>query len=177
MIECTWVTSLKIYWTRKDHLYKYTHKFVLRFRYSRPVGTVVRKAHQAQYPRSQKRKEVQLLPWNTSPAQNQQPDWRCRCVCVWRHQFLAYFEFYTLLCFYTSVFVIPRSQTCPVNSRKCNFTGSNSLRLCAAVKQLPQPAVINAGMASPKPGITSFGVNLKCSHSTIRGVYSASQCM
>lgn len=87
-------------------------------------------------------------------------------VCVWQHQFLAYFyEFYTLLCFYTqfhtSVFVIPRSQTCPVNSRKCNFTGSNSLRLCAVVKQHPQPVVINAGMASPKPGITSFGANLK----------------
>lgn len=155
----------------QGHLYKYTHKFVLRFRFSRPVGTVVRKAHQAQYPRSQKRKEVQLLPWNTNPAPNLQPDWRCRC--VWQHQFLAYFyEFYTLLCFYTqfhtSVFVIPRSQTCPVNSRKCNFTGSNSLRLCAVVKQHPQPVLINAGMASPKPGITSWG---KSSHSTMRCVH------
>lgn len=56
---------------------------------------------------------------------------------------------------YLSVCVIPRSQTCPANSRKCNFTGSNSLRLCAVVKRHPQPALINAGTASPKPGIIS----------------------
>ncbi len=71
---------------------------MLRFRFSRPVGTVVRKEHQVQYLRSRKRKQVQLLPWNTNPSQNLQPGWRCRCVHVWQCPLCAnFYEFYTML--------------------------------------------------------------------------------
>ncbi len=71
---------------------------MLRFRFSRPVGTVVRKEHQVQYLRSRKRKQVQLLPWNTNPSQNLQRGWRCRCVHVWQCPLCAnFYEFYTML--------------------------------------------------------------------------------
>ncbi len=129
-----WGVGLNIYRSHKDHLYNYTQLSLCCVSGFQGLwGPWWGRNTKFNIWGAEKESKYSYCPGiQTHPKICSQTGGAGVCMCGSVHFGTTFMSF--IQC-YWSVCAIPRSQTCPVNWRKCSFTGSNSPRLCAVVKR------------------------------------------